>query len=69
MKCLTFVFCCNFKGISTAKGHSNTHVMYIVNFAPQLKEIMSETRYLVLLGYSVPELAQSVALQEEHFLK
>uniref|UniRef100_H2LCS2 Dynein axonemal heavy chain 10 n=1 Tax=Oryzias latipes TaxID=8090 RepID=H2LCS2_ORYLA len=39
-----------------------------VNFAPQLKEIMSETRYLVLLGYSVPELAQSVALQEEHFL-
>ncbi|XP_078791125.1 dynein axonemal heavy chain 10 isoform X3 [Oryzias latipes] len=57
------------KGISTAKGHSNTHVRYIVNFAPQLKEIMSETRYLVLLGYSVPELAQSVALQEEHFLK
>uniref|UniRef100_A0A8C7WSR8 Dynein heavy chain tail domain-containing protein n=1 Tax=Oryzias sinensis TaxID=183150 RepID=A0A8C7WSR8_9TELE len=57
------------EGISTAKGRSNTHVKYIVNFAPQLKEIMSETRYLVLLGYSVPELAQSVALQEEHFLK
>ncbi|XP_024136867.1 dynein heavy chain 10, axonemal isoform X4 [Oryzias melastigma] len=57
------------KGTSTAKGCSNTHVRYIVNFSPQLKEIMSEARYLVLLGYPVPELAQSVALQEEHFLR
>ncbi|KAM3867513.1 dynein axonemal heavy chain 10 [Diretmus argenteus] len=42
---------------------------YILNFAPEIKEIISETNNLVPLGFSVPELAQNVALQEEKFLR
>ncbi|KAM6964967.1 dynein axonemal heavy chain 10 [Aplochiton taeniatus] len=44
-------------------------VRYTVNFAPELKEIISETIYLEQLGYSVPELARNVALQEDKFLR
>uniref|UniRef100_A0A674DLM6 Dynein axonemal heavy chain 10 n=1 Tax=Salmo trutta TaxID=8032 RepID=A0A674DLM6_SALTR len=44
-------------------------VCYMMNFAPELKEIISETKYLEQLGYSVPELARNVALQEDKFLR
>uniref|UniRef100_A0A4W5NCU9 Dynein axonemal heavy chain 10 n=1 Tax=Hucho hucho TaxID=62062 RepID=A0A4W5NCU9_9TELE len=44
-------------------------VRYMMNFAPELKEIISETKYLEQLGYSVPELARNVALQEDKFLR
>ncbi|KAM4616801.1 dynein axonemal heavy chain 10 [Polymixia lowei] len=44
-------------------------VRYIVNFAPELKEMVSEIKYIEQLGYSVPELARNVALQEDKFLR
>ncbi|TNN52944.1 Dynein heavy chain 10, axonemal [Liparis tanakae] len=42
---------------------------YMVNFAPEIKEIISETKHLVTLGYCVPYLAQSVSLQEHNFIR
>ena len=36
---------------------------YLVDFDPQLTEIISETKYMEQLGFSVPELARNVALQ------
>nr|XP_015221526.1 PREDICTED: dynein heavy chain 10, axonemal [Lepisosteus oculatus] len=44
-------------------------VRYSVNFAQELTEITSETKYLEQLGFSVPELARNVALQEDKFLR
>ena len=41
---------------------------FIVNFAPELSEVISETKYLEKLGYAIPELARSVALQEDKFV-
>ena len=38
-------------------------VQYIVDFAPQLSEIILESKYLEQAGFSVPELARNVALQ------
>ena len=34
-----------------------------VNFRPELKEIIKETKYLDKMGYSVPEAALNIALQ------
>ncbi|XP_066546047.1 dynein axonemal heavy chain 10 [Amia ocellicauda] len=48
---------------------SDENVCYLVNFASELKEIISETKYLEQLGFSVPELARNVALQEDKFLR
>lgn len=42
---------------------------FIVNFAPEIREIVSEAKGLVSLGYSVPDLAQRVALQEDKFIR
>lgn len=42
---------------------------FIVNFAPEIKEIISESKYLGLLGYSVPAVALNVALQEYKFIR
>ncbi|XP_054466216.1 dynein axonemal heavy chain 10 [Anoplopoma fimbria] len=44
-------------------------VRYIVNLAPEIKEMISETNHLVPLGYSVPYLAQNVALQEHKLIR
>ncbi|XP_062874230.1 dynein axonemal heavy chain 10 [Trichomycterus rosablanca] len=44
-------------------------VQFVVNFAPELKEIISETKYFEQLGYCVPDMARNVALQEGHFLR
>lgn len=44
-------------------------MQYIVNFAPEIKEIISETNNLVSMGYSVPEQARNVALQEHKFIR
>ncbi len=38
-------------------------VKYLVDFDPSLVQIVSETKYLEQLGFSVPELARNVALQ------
>ena len=35
----------------------------MVDFDPKLGEIMAETKYMEMLGFSVPELARNVALQ------
>ncbi|XP_036382121.1 dynein heavy chain 10, axonemal [Megalops cyprinoides] len=48
---------------------SQRGVRYKVNFAPELKEIISETKYLEQLGYPVPKLARNVALQEVKFIR
>ncbi|XP_028270606.1 dynein heavy chain 10, axonemal isoform X2 [Parambassis ranga] len=45
------------------------NVQFIVNFAPELKELISETKQLVTLGYFVPDQAQNVALQEDEFIR
>ncbi|KAL3856163.1 hypothetical protein ACJMK2_010948 [Sinanodonta woodiana] len=42
---------------------------YVVDFDPMLLEIISETKYMEQLGFSVPELARNVALQEEKYIK
>ncbi|XP_067660223.1 dynein axonemal heavy chain 10-like [Haliotis asinina] len=45
------------------------HIKYVVDFDPQLAEIVAETRYMEQLGFPVPELARNVALQEEKYIK
>ncbi|XP_041853005.1 dynein heavy chain 10, axonemal [Melanotaenia boesemani] len=45
------------------------HVRYTVNFAPELREIISDTKQLVRMDYSVPDVAQSVTLQEDKYLR
>ncbi|XP_048858906.1 dynein axonemal heavy chain 10 [Brienomyrus brachyistius] len=44
-------------------------VYFLVNFPLELKEIISETKYMERLGFPVPDLARNVALQEERFLR
>lgn len=43
--------------------------MFTINFAPALREIINEAKYLEQLGFIVPELARNVALQEDKFLR
>ena len=40
---------------------------YALNFSADLTEIILETKYMEQLGFPVPKLARSVALQEEKF--
>ncbi|XDV20914.1 hypothetical protein PO909_026119, partial [Leuciscus waleckii] len=47
----------------------NTDVRYSVNFAPELQEIISETKFLDHLGMLLPDEVQNVALQEDKFLR
>ena len=41
---------------------------FVVNFDPELAEVIAEAKYLEKLGYAIPELARSVALQEDKFV-
>lgn len=68
MPCICFDFS-HFKDVPPAKSSLQRGVRYIVNFAPEIKEIISETNNLVSLGYTVPYLAQNVALQEHKFIR
>ncbi|KAL5017096.1 hypothetical protein ScPMuIL_006685 [Solemya velum] len=43
-------------------------VKYLVDFDPQLGEIINETKYIEQLGFPVPELARNVALQDEKYI-
>ncbi|XP_006149290.1 dynein heavy chain 10, axonemal [Tupaia chinensis] len=43
--------------------------VFTINFSPALREIINETKYLEQLGFTVPELARNVALQEDKFLR
>ena len=40
-----------------------------MNFSPELREIISETKNLHSLGYSVPDRVQNVALQEDKLIR
>ncbi|XP_006865538.1 PREDICTED: dynein heavy chain 10, axonemal [Chrysochloris asiatica] len=42
---------------------------FVINFSPTLREIINETKYLEQLGFTVPELARNVALQEDKLLR
>jgi dynein heavy chain len=39
----------------------------IVNFRPELKEIIKETKYLDRIGFKLPEIALNIALQEDKY--
>uniref|UniRef100_H3BAL0 Dynein axonemal heavy chain 10 n=1 Tax=Latimeria chalumnae TaxID=7897 RepID=H3BAL0_LATCH len=54
-------------GVDNYIDDKNVH--YMVNFAPELQEIISETKYMEQLGFPVPELARNVALQEDKFIR
>ncbi|XP_077015711.1 dynein axonemal heavy chain 10 isoform X3 [Tamandua tetradactyla] len=43
--------------------------IFAINFSPALREIINEAKYLEQLGFTVPELARNVALQEDKFLR
>ncbi|CAH1801914.1 unnamed protein product [Owenia fusiformis] len=55
--------------VSSLTGGTQAEVKYLVDFDPQLAEIIAETRYMEQIGNSVPELARNVALQEEKYIK
>ncbi|XP_072658407.1 dynein axonemal heavy chain 10 isoform X2 [Canis lupus baileyi] len=55
--------------VADEAANSDKGAIFAVNFSPALKEIISETKYLEQLGFSVPELARNVALQEDKFLR
>lgn len=58
------------KDVPKTPNHSKKNNMrFIVNFAPEMKEIISEAKYLGLLGYSVPPVALNVALQEYKLIR
>ena len=40
---------------------------FLVNFSPDLSEAIQEAKYLEKLGYNVPDLVRSLALQEDKF--
>ncbi|XP_054248884.1 dynein axonemal heavy chain 10 [Indicator indicator] len=44
-------------------------VRFVVNFPPMLREIIIETKYMEQLGFTVPEMARYVALQEKRYLR
>ena len=46
---------------------SPTGFEFALNFSEEPTEIILETKYTEQLGFPVPELARSVALQEEKF--
>ena len=50
-------------GGQAMEDQDNKFTRYIMNFDPELAEIICEAKYLELLGFPVPELARSVALQ------
>ncbi|XP_076452214.1 dynein axonemal heavy chain 10-like [Babylonia areolata] len=48
---------------------SKAEVQYVVDFDPKMMEIMAECRYMEHLGFEVPLLACSKALQEEKYVQ
>ncbi|NWU97712.1 DYH10 protein, partial [Upupa epops] len=47
----------------------NKSVHFIVNFSPELRELITEAKYMEKLGFPVPEMARYVALQEDKYLR
>ncbi|KAF4798840.1 Dynein-1-alpha heavy chain, flagellar inner arm I1 complex [Turdus rufiventris] len=44
-------------------------VCFILNFSPEIQEIIAEAKYMEQLGLPVPEMARYVALQEDQYLR
>jgi len=44
-------------------------VRYVVDFDPEITEIITETKMMENLGFSVPEIARNVALQEDKYIQ
>ncbi|KAM8812104.1 dynein axonemal heavy chain 10 [Rhynchonycteris naso] len=55
--------------ISEDAASSDRGVTFAINFPSALREIINETKYMEQLGFSIPELARSIALQEDKFLR
>ncbi|XP_049721902.1 dynein axonemal heavy chain 10 isoform X2 [Elephas maximus indicus] len=55
--------------ITEEAATSERGAVFVINFSPALREIINETKYLEQLGFTVPELARNVALQEDKFLR
>ncbi|XP_030648846.1 dynein heavy chain 10, axonemal [Chanos chanos] len=51
------------------EGHLEKGMRYMVDFAPELKEVVAETKYLEQLGYALPSLAFNFAVQEDKLLR
>lgn len=61
---------CFFKDTPHRTPHSTKNKMrFVVNFAPEIQEIISEATYLGLLGYTVPTVALNVALQDYKLIR
>lgn len=48
---------------------SKNNERFVVNFDPEIREIITEAKYLGLLGYSVPPVALNAALQEYKLIR
>lgn len=44
-------------------------IKYVVDFDPEITEILTETKMMENLGFSVPEIARNVALQEDKYIQ
>ncbi|KAM4746443.1 dynein axonemal heavy chain 10 [Anableps anableps] len=55
--------------LKTTEKNQTKNVQFSVNFAPEIKEIISETNYLVSLGFFVPKITESVALQGYNLIR
>lgn len=44
-------------------------IKYVVDFDPEITEIVTETKMMENLGFSVPEIARNVALQEDKYIQ
>ncbi|KAM6931388.1 dynein axonemal heavy chain 10 [Xenentodon cancila] len=66
---LMMLLFCHFKAAPLTEISQKQDVRYIVNFPQEIQEIISETNRLVSLGYAVPDLAQSVTLQEDTLIR
>ncbi|XP_037672459.1 dynein heavy chain 10, axonemal isoform X6 [Choloepus didactylus] len=55
--------------ITDETASSDKGTIFAINFSPALREIINEAKYLEQLGFTVPELARNVALQEDKFLR
>lgn len=58
-----------FKDIPTTPHSLKSNMRFIVNFAPEIKEMICEAKFLGLLGYSVPPVALNVALLEHKLIR
>lgn len=49
--------------------HTEKKIKYVVDFDPEITEIVTETKMMENLGFSVPEIARNVALQEDKYIQ